>query len=64
MASQSEDTVKVVCLRDISIGTKDHEKHAKITIKKRLYECHAHCFELLIEDEKPVVDPVAEKASK
>lgn len=65
MANYSEETVKVMVLvKTITIGKtkKEHKRGDKITLIKRLYECHKNCFELLTEDEKAEKPAKAEKA--
>ena len=51
MSKPVEETVRVIVLRDgQTVGKKKYKKHEKITILKRLLDCHPMCFELLIDD--------------
>jgi hypothetical protein len=65
MAKSTEETVKVIVLRDgQSVGKKTYKKHDQVTIKKRLFECHKECFELVKSEEKAAPKKAVESEVK
>jgi len=65
MAKITEETVKVIVLRDgQTVGKKTYKKHDTVTIKKRIFDAHKNCFELVKSESKPAEKPVKKEDEK